>query len=101
MNYRKILLAPVLTEKAVSEKEKGNKYTFKIVRNATKGQVKEAVEKLYGVTVENVNVLKNGGKMKRSLTKSRNSYITSDTKKAIVQLKSGDSLKFYEGGSAK
>ena len=58
-----IILSPVITEKATMASEH-NKVVFKVARNATKPQIKEAVEKLFDVKVKNVNTLIRGGKTK-------------------------------------
>ena len=59
-----IILAPVITEKATTASEH-NKVVFKVARNATKPQIKEAVEKLFDVKVKSVNTLIRKGKIKR------------------------------------
>lgn len=98
MEARSILKSGILTEKASRLHESENKYTFKVGKMATKGQIKEAVEKLYGVTVIDINVLGNREKTKRSWVGSRKKYYREAVKKAIVQLKSGDKLNLYDGG---
>ena len=75
-----------------------NKYTFEVTRNATKGQIKDAVEAVFDVKVEGVNVLKNRGRQKRSFVNRRKVYTSADTKKAIVQLAEKDNIKIFEGG---
>ncbi len=98
MNYKKIIIKPVITEKSLKLVANQNKYTFMITKSATKGQVKQAVSDLFDVNVVSVNVLKNRGRIKRSLVGKRNEYSTKDTKKAIVQLVEKDSIKIFEGG---
>ena len=95
MINNRVLKATSVTEKSAALMEKENKYTFIVSKSATKGQIKETIENLYSVNVINVNVLGNGGKSKRSLVGKKSVYKTSNIKKAIVQLKSGDSLKIY------
>jgi large subunit ribosomal protein L23 len=58
-----VLVAPIITEKATMASEQ-NKVVFKVARNATKPQIKEAVEKLFDVKVKSVNTLIRKGKMK-------------------------------------
>lgn len=99
MDYRSVLKTTLITEKATNINEKENKYTFEVGMSATKGQIKEAIENLYDVSVINVNVLKKGGKIKRSWVGSRKKYTKPAKKKAIVQLKDGDKLNVYEGGT--
>lgn len=84
-----IILKPVLTEKAYSGMTDKNgtptkKYVFIVAKDANKTQIKEAVEKLFGVKVESVNTVSRKGKLKRM---GRNEGYTPATKKAFVQLK--------------
>ena len=58
-----VLISPVITEKATTASEH-NKVVFKVARNATKPQIKEAVEKLFDVKVKSVNTLVRKGKVK-------------------------------------
>lgn len=97
MNFKAILKSTIVTEKATSQMQERNKYTFRVAKSATKGQIKEAVEKLYGVAVNSVRVLNTGSKVKRSLGGRRAEYERSPVKKAVVELKEGDTLKVYEG----
>lgn len=97
MNYRKILKSAMITEKSNKLAEVSNKYTFEVVKESTKDQIKKAVESLYDVTVKKVNVLNTGQKTKRSMVGKRNLYVKSPIRKAIVELKEGDSLKVFEG----
>ena len=62
-HYDVILIAPVITEKATTASEH-NKVVFKVARNATKPQIKEAVEKLFDVKVKRVNTLVRKGKVR-------------------------------------
>ena len=83
IKYYDVILKPVITEKsmnAVAEK----KYTFLVHTDATKSQIKEAVEKMFeGTKVASVNTMNNDGKNKRrGLVTGK----TAKTKKAIVQL---------------
>ena len=59
-----ILLKPIVTEKMTSQGEKFNRYGFLVDRNANKLQIKKAVEELYSVTVDSVNTMRYGGKVK-------------------------------------
>jgi large subunit ribosomal protein L23 len=93
-----ILKSPKITEKSNVLMETGNKFVFEVCNDSTKGQIKEAVEALYGVKVINVNTLSNAGKLKKSWSNRRFSYNSKKTKKAIVQLDPKDTLKLYEGG---
>ncbi len=90
-----ILVKPLVTEKVSALNEKG-KYGFIVNRNANKVEIKKAVEKMYGVTVEDVNTMNYLGKKKARYTKSK--IITGRTpsyKKAIVTVADGDVIDFY------
>jgi large subunit ribosomal protein L23 len=91
-----ILLKPIVTEKMTSQGDKFNRYGFIVARNANKIEIKKAVEELYGVTVESVNTMRYGGKVKTRYTKS--GVMTGKsvaTKKAIVTLAEGNTIDFY------
>jgi large subunit ribosomal protein L23 len=90
-----ILKKPLVTEKMSDLNEKG-KYGFIVDRKANKVEIKKAVEKMYGVTVEKVATMRYHGKEKSRYTKSR--VITGHApsfKKAIVTVKEGDVIDFY------
>jgi large subunit ribosomal protein L23 len=88
-----VIIAPVITEKATLASE-NNKVLFKVARNATKPQIKEAVEKLFDVKVKSVNTLIRKGKTKAF----RGSLGTqSPTKKAIVTLEEGHRIDVTTG----
>ncbi len=93
MDPRDIILKPLISEKAVEQMGEG-KYAFKVRLDANKTQIKEAVEKIFGVTVVRVNTMRMHGKVRRL-----GKYVgrRSDWKKAVVQLKEGDSIKVFEG----
>jgi large subunit ribosomal protein L23 len=91
-----ILVKPLVTEKMTDQTERYNRYGFVVDRKATKPQIKKAVESLYDVTVDNVNTMIHGGKVKSRFTKG--GVITGKTnayKKALVTLVDGDSIDFY------
>ncbi|WP_173355309.1 50S ribosomal protein L23 [Symbiobacterium thermophilum] len=93
MEARDIILKPLITEKSVAKMSEG-KYAFKVRLDANKTQIKQAIEEIFGVTVVRVNTMRVRGKLRR-----QGKYIgrRSDWKKAIVQLKEGDSIKVFEG----
>lgn len=76
--------------------DKLNSYAFVVDKEANKLQIKDAVEKLYGVQVSEVNTLRYGGKRKSRITKTGvvagkvNAF-----KKAVVRLKEGETIDFY------
>ncbi len=93
LHPNEVLLAPVVSEKSYSLIT-DRKYTFKVHRNAHKTQVRQAVEQLFDVKVENVNILKVQAKPKRrGLTKGTRP----GWKKAIVQLREGETIEIFEG----
>jgi large subunit ribosomal protein L23 len=91
-----ILVKPIVTEKLTGQAERFNRYGFVVRRQATKQQIKKAVESLYNVSVNTVNTMVYSGKKKSRFTKagvingSSSSY-----KKAIVTLAKGESIDFY------
>ncbi|HEX2920361.1 MAG TPA: 50S ribosomal protein L23 [Bacteroidales bacterium] len=91
-----ILLRPIVTEKMTAQGDKHNRYGFIVDRNANKLQIKKAVEELYSVTVDSVNTLRYGGKVKARNTKSGLLLgKTAATKKAVVTLAEGSKIDFY------
>jgi large subunit ribosomal protein L23 len=93
MLNEEILISPIITEKS-SMLQESNKYVFKVHKNSNKSQIKNAVEEVFDVKVESVNVIKVKGKNK---TYGRNRVLTPAWKKAMVTLKLGDSISLYEG----
>lgn len=94
MTPEQIIKRPiVLTEKAATLKEDANQVIFEVALRADKTQIKDAVEKLWGVTVESVNTLIQRGKIKRM---GRQYYKRPNWKKAIVTLKTGDDIQFFD-----
>lgn len=90
-----VILAPHITEKATMASEQ-NAVVFKVANEATKPQIKAAVEALFGVKVTGVNTIVQKGKTKR--WKGR-PYTRTDMKKAIVTLAEGQSIDITEGVS--
>jgi large subunit ribosomal protein L23 len=95
LHPNQVLLAPVVSEKSYSLIT-DRKYTFKVHEDAHKTQIRQAVEELFEVEVESVNVSKVQPKPKRrGLTRGRRP----GWKKAIVQLKEGHEIEIFEGAS--
>ncbi|GGH25457.1 50S ribosomal protein L23 [Alsobacter metallidurans] len=88
-----IILGPVITEKATNQSEQ-NKVVFKVRKDASKPQIKAAVEKLFDVKVEAVNTLVRKGKVKRF---KGTVGTQSDVKKAVVTLADGQSIDVTTG----
>ena len=91
-----ILLKPILTEKLTAQEEPLNRYGFFVERTANKIQIKQAIEEMYGVTVESVNTMRYAGKNKSRFTKAgiiagRGNHF----KKAMVTLPKGERIDFY------
>jgi large subunit ribosomal protein L23 len=93
MDASQILLAPIVSEKSYAGTSAG-KYTFRVHEDAHRTQVRQAVEKLFDVQVERVNILKVQPKPKRRGTIKGTKQ---GWKKAIVQLKPGHTIEFFEG----
>ena len=91
-----IIIKPIVTEKLTDQGEKLNRYGFIVDRNANKLQIKEAVEKLYSVSVADVNTVNYHGKKKSRYTKAgilrgrANHY-----KKAYITLAGEEKIDFY------
>jgi large subunit ribosomal protein L23 len=95
LNSRQVLIAPVVSEKSYSLIE-DNKYSFRVHEKAHKTQIRQAVEELFDVKVEGVNVVKVRSKPKRrGLARGRKP----GWKKAIVQLRAGDRIDIFEGAT--
>lgn len=93
-----IIIKPVLTEKMTAQGEKLNRYGFIVSKDANKVDIKKAVEKMYGVTVEAVNTQVYVGKVKsRNTTKGLAIGRVNRHKKALVTLKQGEIIDFYAG----
>ncbi len=93
LHPNEVLLAPVVSEKSYSLIT-DRKYTFKVHPDAHKTQVRQAVEQLFGVKVQGVNISKVQSKPKRrGLIKGRRP----GWKKAIVQLREGESIEIFQG----
>lgn len=84
----------VLTEKGTVQRETQNKYTFEVARDANKIEIRKAVESLFSVSVVEVNTCIVRGKSKRM---GRGYERTKNWKKAVVTLKSGESIEAFGG----
>ena len=89
----KVLLAPVISEKATFVAEKNEQIVFKVLPDATKPEIKAAVELLFKVEVEAVQTVNREGKQKRS---GRFIGRRNHTKRAFVALKPGQEINFVE-----
>ncbi len=95
LKYYDVILKPIITEKSMAAMEE-KKYTFAVHTDATKGQIKEAVEKLFeGTKVAKVNTMNKNGKIRR---RGRTVGRTAKSKKAIVQLtEDSKDIEIFEG----
>ena len=98
MTAQEIIIRPIITEKSNMAVAEG-KYTFEVAKNATKTEVKKAVEQLFNVKVVSVNTVSMPGKQKRMGVHTGR---TSDWKKAIVKIDTNPSEETYlqKGGKA-
>jgi large subunit ribosomal protein L23 len=93
-NARDIIVSPVVSEKSYALMEAGV-YTFKVHPDASKPQIRDAVQEIFGVKVAKVNTLNRPGKRKRN----RRTFTYGkrpDTKRAIVTLVEGDSIDLFQ-----
>ena len=90
----KLLRQPRLTEKTWNQKEVSNQVTFMVDVGANKIEIKKAVEEVFKVSVLGVNTIKMQGKLKRL---GRFTGRRPDWKKAIVTLKEGERIEYFEG----
>lgn len=91
---RNIIRKPVITEKATLLKEKSNKYVFEVERSCNKIEIKKAIEEIFKVTVKDVHTYITHGKIR---TRGRFKGRRPDWKRAVVLLKEGESIEFFEG----
>jgi large subunit ribosomal protein L23 len=93
LHPNQVLLAPVVSEKSYEQID-NRKYSFRVHQDAHKTQIRHAVEELFGVHVQGVNVVTVQAKPKRrGLARGKKP----GWKKAIVQLREGESIEIFEG----
>ncbi|MBQ3389963.1 MAG: 50S ribosomal protein L23 [Firmicutes bacterium] len=89
-----VVIRPIISEKSMDDAQE-RKYTFKVSKDANKTQVKQAIEEIFDVEVEKVNIMNCVGKQKRM---GRNTGMTSSYKKAIVKLtEDSKEIEFFQG----
>jgi large subunit ribosomal protein L23 len=91
---RDVIVAPVVSEKSYALMEQGV-YTFKVRPDASKPQIRHAIQEIFGVKVEKVNTLNRPGKRKRN----RRTFTYGkrpDTKRAIVTLAAGETIDLFQ-----
>ena len=94
MDMYQIVKKPLVTEKGTVMLSEGNRVTFKVHLDANKIEIREAVQKIFNVTVLQVNTQVVRGKRKRF---GKAMGQTKSWKKAMVQLKEGDKIEIFEG----
>jgi large subunit ribosomal protein L23 len=98
MKDPQILKQPLLTEKILKLQEDEGKYAFIVSKDANKIEIKKAIERKFDVSVQSVKTINVKGKLKkmntrRGITRGKRS----DWKKAIITLREGDTIDFFEG----
>lgn len=94
MNLQSILIKPLVSEKSFNGAEKRNEYTFLVAKEATKPQIKVAVEESFGVKVLSVKTI-----TAKEKTRKRGRFTVmkkAQYKKAIIKLKAGDVIEIFE-----
>lgn len=92
MNNYQIIIRPLVTEKNTNLMAL-NKYSFEVDRNASKPQIRQAIEAIFNVSVTDVHTMNVRGKLRR---RGREFGYTRDWKKAIVTLAEGDRIEIFE-----
>ena len=93
LTSHQILVRPIITEKNTSLNDLG-KYTFEVLQDANKIEIKRAVEEVFKVRVTTVNIIRVHGKMRRM---GKTSGMTRTWKKAIVTLEAGQRIELFQG----
>jgi large subunit ribosomal protein L23 len=91
---RDIIIAPIISENTMDQMQEANTYTFKVVKNANKVEIRNAVEEIFSVKVINVNTMNVRGKKRRL---GFHVGKKPDWKKALVKLAEDDEIEIYEG----
>ena len=89
------VIKPITTEKSLRLANSENTYVFKVQMTSNKNQIREAIEKLFDVNVEKIRTIVSQKKLKRT-GKKRMTVRTGKTKKALVTLKSGQSIDLFD-----
>lgn len=93
-NLHGIVVRPLITEKSSAAWQDRQEYVFEVRPDASKGQIREALLQMFGVTVTSVRTMQ----MRRNaIAKGKSRGVTPRWKKAIVTLKAGDTLAVFEG----
>jgi large subunit ribosomal protein L23 len=87
-----VVVRPLITEKTLRLAERHNSYTFQVRREANKVQIRDAIERLFDVTVLAVRTQNHMGKFRRV---GRSVGSTPPSKRAVIHVKEGDTIEFY------
>jgi|YelNatPaOPRAMG01_1025707.scaffolds.fasta_scaffold04235_27 LSU ribosomal protein L23P len=90
-----VVISPIITEKSTIAKEESNEIEFVVNKMANKKEIKEAVEKIFKVTVLDVRTMNMPGKIKTIRGIHRG--LRSGYKKAVIRLKQNDKIEFFQG----
>jgi large subunit ribosomal protein L23 len=93
-SHRDVIVRPVVSEKSYTLLD-DNVYTFVVAPTASKPEIRDAIESIFGVTVLKVNTLNRKGKRKRN-RRTMTFGKRSDTKRALVTLAEGDTIELFE-----
>lgn len=88
------VVRPLITEKSSAAWQDRKEYTFEVHPDATKHQIRDALEALFGVTVTDVRTMQ---VRRNAITRGRTRGVSPRWKKAVVTLKDGDSIAVFEG----
>ncbi|GJL79045.1 MAG: 50S ribosomal protein L23 [Nitrospinaceae bacterium] len=94
MDLYRVIQKPLVTEKSTQLQEDGNWVAFRVNPGANKIQIKKAIEKIFNVSVLQVNTVNVRGKSRRF---GRNIGVSKNWKKAMLRLKDGDKIEMFEG----
>jgi large subunit ribosomal protein L23 len=92
LNPRDIILRPIITEKSVKAQEVDNKFTFAVAKGANRTQVRQAIEAIFNVKVEKVNIVNVRPRLKRV---GKYTGTTNSVRKAIVKLAQGQTINLF------
>ena len=92
-NYREIIIRPLVTEKSISVQDTNNTVVFEVKKGVNKTHIKQAIEDIFNVKVESINVVNCATKQKRLGKYGQYHITTNKVKKAYVKLKEGSKIE--------
>ena len=93
-DLRHVLVRPLITEKSSAAWQDRKEYVFEVHPEATKGQIREALKQLFGVTATSVRTMQ---MRRKAMARGQSRGVSARWKKAVVTLRQGDSLAVFEG----